>query len=197
MGHLVAIDTGGTFTDFVSYDRASGALRRTKALTTYGNLVDGIVECAASGWGGFPPDRLAETWDHACHQRLHPAARGETALLTTAGFRDVLEMRRCGRPKAFDLHFQPDPPLVPRRLRYEVVERIDGRGTILQPLDRDELTRVAQAARRDGVRRLPCHFLNAYLNPAHEEAAVAILRDLLPEIYVTSGTALSREWFEI
>lgn len=196
MGHLVAIDTGGTFTDFVSYDRASGALRRTKALTTYGNLVDGIVECAASAGVDFHQiDSLKHGTTHVINAFIQ--RRGaKTALLTTAGFRDVLEMRRCGRPKAFDLHFQPDPPLVPRRLRYEVVERIDGRGTILQPLDRDELTQVAQAARRDGVEAIAVSFLNAYLNPAHEEAAVAILRDLLPEIYVTSGTALSREWFE-
>lgn len=196
MGHLVAIDTGGTFTDLVSYDRSTGAVRRAKALTTYSDLVDGIVQCSLSAGVEFNEiNSLKHGTTHVINAFIQ--RRGaKTALVTTVGFRDVLELRRCGRPKAFDLHFQPDAPLVPRAFRYEVRERIDGHGRILNPLVLEDLEKVEREARENGIEAIAVSFLNAYLNPQHERAAVEFLRQKLPDVYVTSGTALSREWYE-
>jgi N-methylhydantoinase A len=196
MGCLVAVDTGGTFTDFVGFDRESGAIVFRKALTRYDDLVEGMVTCAQNA------GLQVANFDSVKHGSTHVInafiqRRGaRTALVTTAGFRDVLELGRCGRPRAFDLHFSPDPPLVPRALRFEVSARIDGKGTEISPLLAAELSALAEQIKRQQVEAVAVSFINSYLNSAHEQEAAAQLRELLPGIFVTTGTALSQEWFE-
>jgi N-methylhydantoinase A len=119
-----------------------------------------------------------------------------TALVTTAGFRDLLELRRGNRPVPFDLRYRRDPVLVPRHLRHEVTERIAADGSIVRPLEPDALAAVADRLRQDGVEAVAVSFLNSYANSRHEEQAAETLRGLLPGVYVTAGTELTREWYE-
>jgi N-methylhydantoinase A len=196
MGCLVAVDTGGTFTDFVAFDRDSGAIVFRKALTRYDDLVEGMVTCAQDAGlevANFDSVKHGSTHVINAFIQRHGA---RTALVTTRGFRDVLELGRCGRPRAFDLHFSPDPPLVPRSLRFEVSARIDGKGLEISPLVAAELRGVAEEIKRHQVEAVAVSFLNSYLDAAHEEDAAKQLKDLLPGIFITTGTALSQEWFE-
>ena len=191
---LVAADTGGTFTDVAVYNPASGQLGFGKTLTTYADLVEGVL--TGLGETGAAPAEMALLRHGTTHViNAFLQRRGaRTALVTTEGFRDVLEIARGNRPVPFDLSFRRDPPLVPRPLRLEVPERIGADGQVIAPLDTAALAEVA--GQLQGVEAVAISFLNAYANPAHEEQAAALLRAALPGAYITTGTALSREWFE-
>ena len=119
-----------------------------------------------------------------------------TALVTTKGFRDVLEIARGNRPDPFDLYYQRDEPLVPRQRRFEVTERIDAQGNVLEALDRAELEALAVVLRAAAVDAVAISFLHSYANPVHEQLAAEILRSLLPDAFVTYGAELTREWYE-
>ena len=120
-----------------------------------------------------------------------------TAFVTTEGFRDVLEIARGNRPVPFDLNFRRAPPLVPRALCFELPERMDSTGAVLAPLDEAAVTALAGELERLDVEAVAVSFINAYVNPAHEQRAAALLRERLPRCYVTSATDLTREWFEL
>ena len=116
-----------------------------------------------------------------------------TALLTTRGFRDVLELRRARSPVLYDQFWRPPPPLSPRHLRLEVDERILADGSVVIPLDRGSVER-SRCACDGGRRRGDRHrFLHAYRNPAHEEAAAALVRDLAPDVFVSVSSAVLPE----
>ncbi|WP_426960077.1 hydantoinase/oxoprolinase family protein [Muricoccus radiodurans] len=196
MQHLVAADTGGTFTDVAVYDPASGRLRFGKTLTTYGDLVEGVV-AGLSEAGGEPAAMasLRHGTTHVINAFLQ--RRGaRAALVATKGFRDVLELGRGNRPVPFDLNFRRDPPLIPRALCFEVPERISARGEVIKPLDEAAVEALASVLDRAGVEAVAVSLLNAYANPAHEKQVAAILRARLPGRFITTGTALTREWFE-
>jgi len=196
MVNIVAVDIGGTFTDLVTYDPETGGVTYSKTLTNHQNLVDGVADCIH----GVDLD-LGSTvlFKHGTTQIINAfvqRAGARTALVTTLGFRDLLEIGRANRPVQFQLAYRRDPPLVPRPLRFEVGGRIDGHGHETEPLDMTALEDVAQAMDGDGVEAVAVSFLNAYANPVHEEQAVDFLRHRLPGRFVTCGTALSREWYE-
>jgi N-methylhydantoinase A len=193
---FIGTDIGGTFTDLVGYDSQKNALFYGKRLTDYGDLVEGVLDCLSDV--GLEP-RSVDILKHGTTQVINTLLerRGaKTALLTTRGFRDILEIGRAGRPLAFRLDYQRLPPLVPRELRYEIDERIDGEGRILSPLKEAELDSLAAEFRELKIEAIAVSFLNAYRNPVHEDQAVRRLREQLPGVYVTCGSELSREWYE-
>src|SRR3989449_3210912 len=120
----------------------------------------------------------------------------KTALVTTAGFRDVLEIGRGNRPDLYNMRFEKPRPFVPRRWRFEVRERIDRDGRVLQPLWDQDLDAVVPRCRRDGIQAIAICLLHAYANPAHEEACATYLRHHLPEVAITSSHDITREWRE-
>ncbi|NDZ18021.1 5-oxoprolinase [Variovorax sp. WS11] len=196
MTYIVAADTGGTFTDLAAYDRDTGRVVYTKSLTNYTEFVDGVMDCvrkadidlSRTGSVKFGTTLVINTYV----QRNGAL----TAVVTTRGFRDVLEIRRGNRPIPFDLRYEREPALVERELRFTVGERVGARGEILQPLDEAGLERVADELKRLGVQAVAVSFINAYANDAHEQRAAQILRSRLPGVYVCAGTELSREWYE-
>ncbi|MBM3486385.1 MAG: hydantoinase/oxoprolinase family protein [Alphaproteobacteria bacterium] len=196
MASLFAVDTGGTFTDLVAFDPATGRLARAKHLTTYGDLLEGVMACIGEAGVDLPAAMLAKHGTTLVINTLLQRSGVVTALLTTRGFRDTLEIGRGNRAKPFVLGYRRDPPLVPRPLRFEVDERIDAKGKVLVPLDRDAIVAIAAEMRAAGVEAVAVSFLNAYVDPRHEEAAAALLAAHLPGVYVSTGTALSREWYE-
>src|SRR5262249_24589311 len=96
----------------------------------------------------------------------------------------------------FNLRFHREPPLIPRELRFEAEERMEASGNVRAPLDENALAGLAEALRGEKVEALAISFLNSYVNPAHEQAAAETLRKLLPDVFVTTGSELTREWHE-
>jgi N-methylhydantoinase A len=196
MSFAVAVDIGGTFTDLVGYDHESGRVIYTKSPTTYGDFVQGIVDCFSKA--GIKPQE-ANFLNHGTTLVINALIQrhgAKTALVTTRGFRDVLEIARGNRPDPFDLHYARDEPLIPRELRFEVAERIGAKGEIVTPLDREALTQLFETLRGLDVAAVAVFFMNSYSNPQHEREAVDLLQRLLPNVYVTCSSDLTREWYE-
>src|SRR5262245_31598263 len=196
MPYAVAVDIGGTFTDLVAYDAESHRVAYAKSPTTYGNLVDGVLDCFAKA--RLEP-RAASFVNHGTTLVINALIQrkgAKAALVTTKGFRDVLEIARGNRPDPFDLHYRRDEPLIPRVLRFEVTERIGSNGEVVTPLDMAALAPLADKLKQLGVEAVAIFFMNSYANPAHEEQAAEALRKLMPEVYITHSTEVTREWYE-
>ena len=194
MRRVAGIDVGGTFTDLLLQD-ADGSVRLAKVPTTTANQADGVL--AAIEAAGSDPAAL-DLIIHGTTATTNAVLERKLArigLITTAGFRDVLELGRRTRPHPYGLTGSFEP-LVPRELRREVAERMDARGHVLTPLDEDAVAREAQALRDAGCEALVIHFLHAYANPAHEHRAGEIARAIWPNAYVTLGHELLSEFRE-
>ncbi len=196
MRYLIAADTGGTFTDLAVHDTQTNETRYGKTLTNYDDLVAGVVEGLADTGAAVAEARLLKHGTTHVINILLQRHGARTALVTTCGFRDVLEIGRGNRSIPFDLNYRRQPLLVPRDLRLEVDERIDGSGAIVTPLDMAGLAALVPLLRDAGAEAIAVSFLNAYRNPVHEFAARDFLRRELPGVFVTAGCEATREWSE-
>lgn len=192
----VAVDIGGTFTDLVLL-RGDGQTHYLKLASTPDHpeqaVIDGIATILEAA--GLAPGDVAEV--------LHGTTVGSntllqklgvtTGLITTKGFRDVLEIGRVRTPDMFDLTWSKPEPLVARRFRREVDERITTDGEVLTPLDVNEVVAVARNLAGQGVSSIAICFLNSYRNPDHELAAEAAIRTALPDLAVTSSVSVLPE----
>jgi N-methylhydantoinase A len=196
MSYAIAVDIGGTFTDLVAFDHETHKVIYAKSPTTYDNLVEGILDCFNKAKIKPAEASLVNHGTTLVINSLIQRKGAKTALVTSQGFRDILEIARGNRPDPFDLHYQRDEPLIPRELRLEVPERMDSKGEIVTPLDLAALEKLAQQIRKLGVESVAVFFMNSYINAVHEEAAADKLKELLPDAYVTFSTDLTREWYE-
>lgn len=194
--YLIAADTGGTFTDVVAFDSSSGQISYGKALTNYSNLADGALEGLEHADVNLAEGVLFKHGTTHVINAFIQRNGAKTALITTKGFSDMLEIGRGNRPVPFSLRYRREPVLVPRDLRFEVEERIDAQGNIVVALDEEGLEGLATKLESLGVEAIAVAFLNAYKNSANEQRAIELLRKRLPSIYVTSGSELSQEWYE-
>jgi len=191
-GQIVGVDVGGTFTDLVQIDRASGAVHLAKVASTIGNQAFGVLNAlgeAAVDLGALDliVHGTTTTTNAVLERKL-----SRTGLITTAGFRDVLELGRRTRPQPYGMTGQ-FRPIIPRDLRLEVPERMDAAGRIVVALDEDALRRAAGDLLAAGCESVVVHFLHAYANPAHELRAAEILAQIWPNGYITLGHALLSE----
>ena len=193
---IIAVDTGGTFTDLAAYRQDTGKIVYAKSLTTYHDLVEGIAECVGKAGVNLSAASQFKHGTTLVINTLVERSGAPTALVATRGFRDILETGRGNRPDAFDLFYRRNPVLVPRARRFGVTERIDGQGAVITPPERDEVTQLAVRLLSEGVSAVAVSFLNAYLAPQHEQQVAQWLREALPGVFVTCGTDLSREWYE-
>lgn len=195
MSWIAGIDIGGTFTDLIALDTASGTVRLAKVPTTSDNQAFGVL--AALDEAGVPFAQLVlvvhgtTTTTNALLERK----LARTGLITTQGFRDVLELGRRTRPRPYGLKGWFEP-LIPRELRLEVPERMDAEGAPVVPLDEAATAAAVRALLAAGCESLVIHFLHSYINPAHEQRALAIARELWPSRYVTAGHAVLSEYRE-
>ena len=196
MSYAIAVDIGGTFTDLVAFDHESRRVIYAKSPTTYENLVDGILECFRKAKIKPAEAVLVNHGTTLVINSLIQRKGAKTALVTSKGFRDILEIARGNRPDPFDLHYQRDEPLIPRELRFEVPERLDSKGEVVTPLDKAALKKLADEIKKIGIEAVAIFFMNSYINPTHEENATEQLRELLPDTYITFSTDLTREWYE-
>lgn len=196
MALIFAVDTGGTFTDIAAFDLESGEVSYAKSLTTYGDLVDGVMHCVAETGAELTDARLAKHGTTLVINTLLQRDGARAAVVTTKGFRDTLELARGNRTSPFRIDYRRAPPLVPRELRFEIDERIHGRGEKLRAPDLSEIDALAERLAELQVDSVAVSFLNAYLNDSHEAMVANRLRERLPGVYVTAGTELTREWYE-
>jgi N-methylhydantoinase A len=196
MSYAIAVDIGGTFTDLVAYDHANQKVIYAKSPTTYDNLVEGILECFFKAKIKPAEASLVNHGTTLVINSLIQRTGAKTALVTSQGFRDILEIARGNRPEPFDLHYQRDEPLIPRELRLEVPERMGSKGEVVTPLDMAALEKLAVEIKKTDVESVAIFFMNSYINPVHEEVAAEKLKTLLPGVYVTFSTDLTREWYE-
>jgi N-methylhydantoinase A len=195
----LAVDIGGTFTDLaVERDERRWT---AKVLTTPAAPEQGVLEgvrLVLAHAGLSPADIALVIHGTTLATNAVIERKGaKTALLTTEGFRDVLALGNESRYDQYDLNIELPQPLVPRRLRLPVTERLDNTGRVLLPLDEAAVAKQVAFMRAEGVRSVAIGFLHAFVNPAHERRAAAILRELWPEVPVSLSSEVSpemREW---
>jgi N-methylhydantoinase A len=196
MSHRLGVDVGGTFTDLVLVGPDGAALTR-KVLSSSGDYAEAIVGgardlMAAAGIGPAAVAELIHGTTVATNAILE--RRGaRTGLLATAGFRDLLEIGRLRLPRLYDMDLERPAPLVPRRWRREVTERLGARGEVLTPLDPDTVRAAADFLAREGVESIAIAFLHAYASGAHEAAAAAIVRERAPGVHLTLSSEILPE----
>lgn len=196
----VATDVGGTFTDLVYFetDTRTGAqsVRTDKSDTTPPEFEKGVLDVLAKAGVEL------ESLDFLAHgttvviNALTERKGAKVGLITTRGFRDVLEIGRGNRPDFFNLKYKKPEPFVARYLRRELAGRIDFHGNEQVPLDLGGLAQIVADFRADGVTAVAICFIHAYANPAHEEAALAELRRLWPDVVAVASHQITREWRE-
>jgi N-methylhydantoinase A len=192
MNVIAGIDVGGTFTDVLVHDPASGRLTLAKVLSTTHLQADGLV--GGLRQVGVPFDRI-ESVVHGTTVATNAVLErkgARTALVVTEGFRDVLEVRRRDRPTTYGLTGSYRP-LVPRSLSFEVVERIDARGEVVTALDDRSVVALVDRLRAAEVESVAVCLMNSYLDPRHEEQLGERLQTLLPDIPVTLSCRVAPE----
>lgn len=192
----LGIDVGGTFTDLVCADE-SGHTETEKVLSTSDNQALGVlngIDKLASKYGVSSAELLRQI-DVIVHgttvatNTMLEYNGANTGLITTAGFRDIIEIRRNYKEAAFDIRLPAPYPIVPRRRRLGVTERIDAAGKIIKPLAEDEVRAAVQRLAAMEVEAIAVCYLFSFLNPVHELRTREIIRETLPDVYI----ALSSE----
>ncbi|MGR7994560.1 hydantoinase/oxoprolinase family protein [Xanthobacter sp. ZOL 2024] len=191
--YRLGVDIGGTFTDVVLM-RDDGTIFSKKVLSTPKDYSQGIETGVSALLAELSVDAAdIGEFVHATTVATNTIIERKGAkvgLVTTRGFRDVLEIGRYRTPRLYDIHYRKPDPLVERRLRLEVEGRIDADGAELIPLDRDSLEAAAATLKAEGVEAVSVTFINSYVNASHEREAAAILAERLPGVPVTASVDL-------
>jgi len=200
MPHRLAADIGGTFTDLVLFDELTGELRVHKTPSTPNDFTEGVL---TGVWRTLREGQAelagVERFVHGATVVLNALLQRRlplTGLVTTAGFRDVLEIMRTNNPFMYDLQYVKPAPLVPRRLRFEVRERMRHTGEVHAPLVEQDVRDAAAALSEAGVRAVAVCLLHAYANPTHELRVAELLREELPGVTVCTSADVAPEWRE-
>ena len=192
----VSVDVGGTFTDVIVLDEESGQIQLDKVATTPTNPAQGVLD-------GF---QKVGAQTEAIQYFVHGTTLGINAMLTrsgakvafvtTQGFRDIYILGRTDREPMYDFKYKKPESLVPRYLCYEVEERLNYKGHVLSPFNRDQAADVARAIQAEGVESVAVCFLHSYVNPDHELAMAEVFAEVAPELSVTLSHQLSRVYRE-
>ncbi len=192
----VAIDIGGTFTDLVGFDDKAGGFVEAKSLTTPHELTQGILDCIRKS--GLDASVIAELihGSTTAINTLIERKGARTGLIVTRGTRDVYIIGRGNRPEAYNLFFHRHEPLVPRHLTREVEERVLGSGEAFRPLNKASVTEACRALAAEGVEAVAVCLLHAYANPEHERIVGQMVKEALPDAYLSLSHDILREYRE-
>ena len=192
LGDLIGVDVGGTFTDLIKLDQNTGKVRLAKVASTIENQAFGVMQSIAEAETNLKNVALVVHGTTTTTNAVLERKLSRTGLITTAGFRDVLELGRRTRPQPYGMkgHFLP---IIPRDLRLEVGERMDYAGRILIPLNESSVREAGKKLLDQGVESVVVHFLHAYANPEHELRAAEVLAEFWPNEYITTGHSLLSE----
>lgn len=191
----VATDIGGTFTDLVAVDD-QGKTILTKSHTTPPNFEEGVIKVIQKS--GVCPQEIKD-FIHGTTTIINALTErkgAKTALITTKGFRDVLEIARCNRPDLFNMVFAKPRPFIPRYLRKEVEERVSFDGKVVTPLNEEDIRAAVEYFKKEKVEAIAVCYINSYANDEHEKRTVELIRKLWPEVFVTSSIEVTKEWRE-
>jgi N-methylhydantoinase A len=194
--YRVGVDVGGTFTDFLIHNLENGRVDVFKHPTTPKNPAVGIVEGLRQTGIDISKITLLMVSTTVVTNALLTGAIPRGAIITTAGFRGVLEIRRGTREDIWDHYRDPAPPLVKRRDILEVDERVDYSGKILKPLDEKGLRKIISILKRRGINVVAVHFINSYINPHNEARAAELVKSEMPDAIVCASHEVNPEPFE-
>lgn len=191
----VATDIGGTFTDLV-YVNDEGEIGVAKSHTTPPHFEKGVIDVIEKS----EIDQTAiKTFIHGTTVIINALTERKgvkTGLITTKGFRDVLEIARGNRPDLFNVRYEKPVPFVERYLRQEVEERLNYKGEVLSPLNKEQLSAVINYFKEQKVEAIAVAYLHSYVNPVHEMETVELIKKLWPEAAVTASYEVTKEWRE-
>jgi N-methylhydantoinase A len=198
--YRLGIDIGGTFTDGALVDETTGEILIVKVPITPADPASGFMAVVERAL------QRAQSTSEAVHLLVHATTvatnaliEGKTArvgMITTEGFRDVLEIGRQIRSRLYDVHLTKPRPLVSRRWSFEVRERLDAAGTVLEPLDTEGVCQAVRQLQAEEVEAIVCCFLHSYINPAHERQAADIMRAEYPEAFLSISSEVCPEFRE-
>jgi N-methylhydantoinase A len=195
-----AVDVGGTFTDLVFFfadpERGVQEVVTAKADTTPPDFERGVMNVFAKGGASLPEVAFMAHGTTVVINAITERSGVLAGLITSEGFRDILEIARGNRPDFFNLHYVKPPPFVPRRLRREVPGRLAQDGRERHPLDLGGLASIVEDFRAAGVEAVAICLLNSYADPRHEQAVAERVRELWPEVSVVVSHEITREWRE-
>ncbi len=197
----VATDIGGTFTDLVclEFDKITGkpiGVKVAKSDTTPLNFEEGILNTIKKGAIKLKNIDFFAHGTTVVINALTERKGAKTALITTKGFRDVLEIARCNRPDLFNFNFIKQAPFVPRYLRFEVAERMNYKGEVVSALKFDQLSKIINTCKEEGVEAIAICLLHAYKNPLHEQLLFKKMKEMYPEVELIASHQVTREWRE-
>lgn len=196
MSYRIAIDIGGTFTDYVALDEDTGKLTVAKSSSTPGSFDDGVINCVEES--GIPLEE-ANYLVHGSTVVINALTEREgakTALITTKGFRDSLEIGRANRPDMYNYYYEKPKPFVPRKYRFEVEERLNKDGEILIPLNEEDVKEIIEICKDEGIGAIAVCFLHSYANSSHEQKVKEMLEKELPGVEISVSSDLIKEWRE-
>ena len=192
---VVGCDIGGTFTDLIMLDQEAGEVSVSKVPTTVNDRAEGVMAALAAAGAKVAGLDAIVHGTTATTNALLEKKFARVGLITTMGFRDVLELGRRTRPNSYGMTGTFEP-LVARQYRIEVDERMDAAGEVVHPLDESQVRAAALRLIEAGCDSLVIHFLHAYVNQAHEHRAAEIARDVWPNEYVTAASDILAEFRE-
>jgi N-methylhydantoinase A len=191
----VATDIGGTFTDLVYVDE-NGSIGIAKSNTTPPNFEKGVLDVIEKA--GVKREQLS-MFIHGTTVIINALTErkgAKTGLITTKGFRDILEIARGNRPDLFNVRYKKPEPFVERYLRLEVDERLNYKGEVLSGLRREDIEECVKYFKKEGVEAIAVSYMHSYVNSAHEIETVKIIKELWPEVLVTASSEITKEWRE-
>ncbi len=191
---IAGVDVGGTFTDLLIFD-SSGSIVFGKTPTTVDNQAFGVMQALTNSAVSIDSINTIVHGTTTTTNAVLERKLARTGMITTRGFRDIIELGRRTRPQPYGMHGQFHP-IIPRELRIEVSERIDASGEVLTDLDEQQLREGVTTLLDMGCESLVIHFLHAYANPLHERRAAEIAATLWPNRYITTGHSLLSEYRE-
>ena len=195
MGYRIGCDIGGTFTDIILFDDQSHDTKVFKLLSSPENfensVINGIERIITDN--NIPFDEV----EIICHSTtvglntLIERKGDKTALITTEGFRDILEIGRVAREHEYDLFQEKIAPLVPRHLRFGVSERMNHLGEVVKELNEENLLSVIHQLKNQGIRSIAVSFLHSYANPKHEKRAQELILSVIPDAFVSLSSDIN------
>ncbi len=193
-GVITGVDVGGTFTDMLVFD-SQGSISFAKTPTTIDNQAFGVMNALSQSDVAISDIDTIVNGTTTTTNAVLERKLARTGMITTRGFRDIIELGRRTRPQPYGM-FGQFTPIIPRALRLEVSERMDSSGNVLTVLDEAELKQAIKQLLDQNCESLVIHFLHAYANPAHEQRAAEIAAQLWPNAYITTGHSLLSEYRE-
>lgn len=191
----VATDIGGTFTDLVYVDE-NGNFGIAKSNTTPPNFEKGVLDVIQKSGVDQQPLTMFIHGTTVIINALTERKGAKTALLTTKGFRDVLEIARGNRPDLFNVKYEKPKPFVERFLRREVSERLNYKGEVLTELNEEDVKEAIAYFKQEGVEAIAVSYLHSYVNPSHEQQTIQLIKEIWPEVEVTASSDITQEWRE-